>query len=449
MKAFGILKRVLAVLGIILLAAVLLLVAINWNDRAPNANSQRLDTVLRDQPAVAPALNGYVHMLALNIPIGQHVVATGTVRAARLNQAVASMAPLSSEFADGFAPIPSTPSAKYAALYARCKELDSQCENILTADLKQLDGYIASTDWLASRYGTMLLAPVWHEVAGPIEQLPAYGTAINGQRVHFLRAWLAARQGNRVAVEAALAADIRFWRNMQASSSTLISKMIALVAISRHFRWSGMVLRAMERKQQAAMIPTAWQQPFSRQERSMLLVMAGEHAFVRRALTVRQHVEDPDSAPMNRGLTSGLFKPQDYINRYANFAVAFSKEFDADYLQLPQAFRRANAMRPVAEDGHFSSRLYNPGGTFIAAESSGMGNYAMRVADLEGVRRAALLAVQLRSNGIAPQDVQSHLDRASLRDPYTDKPFTWDIATGAIVVQGLAQNNGGKYLVEL
>ena len=448
MKTFFILKRIAVALSVLLLAAVLVLVAINWNDRAPNANSQRLDALLRDQPAVAPALNGYVHMLALNIPRGEHVVATGTVRAERLKQAVASMAPLSREFADGLAPMPSTPPAKYAALLAGCKELDSKCEAILTADLEQLDGYIASLDWLTTRYGALLLAPAWREVAGPIEQSPALGTAINGQHVHFLRAWLAARQGNRDAVALALAADIRFWRNMQASSSMLVSKMIATAALSRHFRWSAMVLRAMAPEQQAAAIPGAWRQPLSRQERSMLLVMAGEHAFVRRGLALPQHVEISGSAWADMGLASGLCKPQNFLNRYANFAVAFSKEFEVGYPQLPQALRRANALRPVA-DGGLVGGLYNPLGTLLAGEMSRMGNYGIRVADLEGVRRAAVLAAQLRSNGITAREMQSHLDRSSLRDPYTDKPFVWDSAAGAIVVQGLALNNGGKYFVEL
>jgi hypothetical protein len=65
------------------------------------------------------------------------------------------------------------------------------------------------------------------------------------------------------------------------------------------------------------------------------------------------------------------------------------------------------------------------------------GQYARRVADVEGVRRAALVAVTLRSANVDPSNVAAALAASPLRDPYTDQPFEWNEKDGVIVFRGL------------
>jgi hypothetical protein len=65
------------------------------------------------------------------------------------------------------------------------------------------------------------------------------------------------------------------------------------------------------------------------------------------------------------------------------------------------------------------------------------GTYARRVGDLEGVRRAALLAVTLRAANVGSGEAGAALRASALRDPYRDKPFEWDGKEAAIIFRGL------------
>ena len=54
------------------LLAYLALVIINWNDQPPSADVERLVAMTRDQPALADAVNGYVHARDLvSVPGGR------------------------------------------------------------------------------------------------------------------------------------------------------------------------------------------------------------------------------------------------------------------------------------------------------------------------------------------------------------------------------------------
>ena len=69
------------------------------------------------------------------------------------------------------------------------------------------------------------------------------------------------------------------------------------------------------------------------------------------------------------------------------------------------------------------------------------------LADLEGVRRMSLLAVQLRSERIAAEQVPQKLREATARNPYTAKPFAWDEANHAIVFSGIAPGERGRHAI--
>jgi hypothetical protein len=52
----------------------------------------------------------------------------------------------------------------------------------------------------------------------------------------------------------------------------------------------------------------------------------------------------------------------------------------------------------------------------------------LRAASAEGMRRAALLTVQLHARGVTPEAAGDEVARSELRDPYTEKPFEWNAA---------------------
>jgi hypothetical protein len=68
-----------------------------------------------------------------------------------------------------------------------------------------------------------------------------------------------------------------------------------------------------------------------------------------------------------------------------------------------------------------------------SALGSDVGQYAIRVGSAEGMRRAALLTVELRSQLIPSAGLSDKLKASPLRNPYDGQPFEWDAADEAIV----------------
>ncbi len=124
-------------------------------------------------------------------------------------------------------------------------------------------------------------------------------------------------------------------------------------------------------------------------------------------------------------LTDPLFKLQDTMNAVADRRLRLCEEFEApmnQYLRLQQSWDAARTERGMA--------LYNPVGNMILQIEDGSTyvDYTLRTASVEGMRRAALLAVQLHTNGVAPEAVGGLVTNSDLRDPYTEKPFEWNAA---------------------
>jgi hypothetical protein len=72
-------------------------------------------------------------------------------------------------------------------------------------------------------------------------------------------------------------------------------------------------------------------------------------------------------------------------------------------------------------------------------------SYGARVSDIEGVRRAALLAAELRSRKVTAAEVSAQLAASSVRVPYTGEPFTWDEKEKAVIFQGLEPEERARY----
>jgi hypothetical protein len=80
--------------------------------------------------------------------------------------------------------------------------------------------------------------------------------------------------------------------------------------------------------------------------------------------------------------------------------------------------------------------------------SSSYGVYPPRLADVEGVRRAAVLATELRSRKIDEQNIEAELAASNLRTPYTGEPFTWDAEQHALVFIGLVPGERGRHALK-
>ena len=423
MDARDVMAAVAKVLGALLalpLVAFLLLVAINWNDEAPSTDAQRLAAMLRDRPALADQANGYVHARDL---LG---ASERGYRDAR--------------------------SPEVAALAEACSKA-RDCSDALEEHSGVAGAWIASEQWLLDRYQAMLATEGWREeipedIAAP---LPPYGQALEAQKLHLLSAWQHARAGDAAAVRDLLEQDLLFWRRTAASSDLLISKMIALAAAERHFALGNVALAALPAASAGQAIPPSWRQPVTLPERSLARALAGEWHFTNSALQKVMAEEATDDLAGLAGLPSNrlqrvVFKEQATRNLFAGHMAGLGRLSERPYVELGQALDALAA----GEDGTPWLRMYNPVGEILAAVAApAYAGYIARASDLEGQRRAALLAVELRAAGTAGDAVPAAMAAATLRNPYDDAPFEWDAAENAVVFHGLREGDRGRYALAL
>lgn len=180
----------------------------------------------------------------------------------------------------------------------------------------------------------------------------------------------------------------------------------------------------------------------------MRRVMTGEWLFVS-ALLQRFDAEsvlsrdswfDRARAP----LLEQFYQPQDTINRFADYYWSLSETFDAPLEGYEAVLSRASRLTRETVDNAFQRPLYNLGGGVHLAEASDFSQYAARVADIEGVRRAAVAAVKLRDAGVAVADVEAALRASDLRNPYDGAPLQWGAADEAIIFRGLERDERGE-----
>lgn len=94
--------------------------------------------------------------------------------------------------------------------------------------------------------------------------------------------------------------------------------------------------------------------------------------------------------------------------------------------------------------------IYNyPGKTLLAIGAIDFGAFGARVGDIEGVRRAVLAAALLREGNARGDDIAAALAASTLRNPYDDAPFEWDMRQNAIVFHGLEGGKRGTHTVFL
>jgi hypothetical protein len=145
-----------------------------------------------------------------------------------------------------------------------------------------------------------------------------------------------------------------------------------------------------------------------------------------------------------------LLQPQDLSNKWAVQVARASAEVDVSYDRYRAALARSNAALASTNGGLFPPiRLFNPAGNFLLW-SGGVwpyGSYGPRVVDLEGLRRVALLASELRARGVKPAEIPSALAAGEIRDPYSEQPFGWDPKSASLMFTGIEPPPRGVHAV--
>ena len=298
-----------------------------------------------------------------------------------------------------------------------------------------------------ARYRRLLEYPGYAETV-PFDDdqpLPPYEFALDAQRLGFIELAQAADRGEAAAVRDGLDRGAEFWRRVQRDADGLIPKMFAGSALRNEFFFGNRILRRLPVQSMSDAIPPSWRRALDAEELSMARVLAGEFAFANRAMrrrvreleeTYTAEGDDEDYEPQDAvdrvlsGIGRRVNPPQSYLNRMATVYLGVSRAYTG----------------PLHDYDAINKRLRTELADYTVMR---IDSYVFRVATIEGQRRAALLAAELRANSVARDEVGAAVSSHALCDPFTRTPFMWTEADGAVTFQGPEANGRRRVQIYL
>jgi hypothetical protein len=436
-------------LAVIIFAYIVLLL-INGRDQPPSAAALRLQEEYRNRPPAPDADNAFVYVMGFGAPPDADPREAGARRIEWIRTI-----PADAEYPADGDPVPDDePDMASRSLFGKkmteeCRRGSRECALVLEqSDDDSIRSWIASEQWLLDRYLTLVRHPAWFESVPYDEQAPlgSYSAVADGHKLLLSRAYVLAAENKTAEVRTLLENDARFWRQVLASSDILITKMIAVAALNRAYKMGNLAVRRLPAESQLAALPQGWTTPLTAAERSMRRCLVGEWNYATRHLErIKQSPSFDEFNPANNdellGYIAGralmpLFKPQATSNLQAEMLIKTSA---ADQ-QISEE---------LSSDSSLLGMLYNPAGhVLLAIAAPAYAQYPPRVTDVEGVRRAVVLAAELRARSVDAQNVSTELASSASRSPYTDEPFAWDDAEQAIVFIGMETGPRGRHAIK-
>jgi type III secretion system FlhB-like substrate exporter len=449
-----VLKRVgwiAASVALVPIVGYLALLAFNWKDRPPSSAAVQLREAVSNRIAVVDGDNAYVFMMGFAAAQNADPHVIGSMRTAWAKKIAAGSAS-DQDPAQPVIDLSTSRSRAIIELAEQCQRADAECENALHEQQSTLHVWLVDEAWLLRRYLSLLEYTAWQEPS-PFDlrvPLPSYTTVFEAQKLMHAHARELATQGQFDAVRELLARDIRFWRLTLRSADVLITKLTAAAALRRHFEFGNLIMRSVPPESIAVTVPAEWRDEISMSEKSLLRSLAGEWLFLDRYVHEAKLEPATDAEDRKRNIVrralNPLLQPQDSSNSAADRLVVLAKQLDVPYAQFTSALNKVRAKLRADVEAQAPLALYNTLGSLLAFTApADYTAYAARVADLEGIRRAALLAATLRAEGVEESQLTSRLDASQIRDPYNEKPFEWDERAHAIVFTGLENSERGRH----
>ncbi|WP_431477809.1 hypothetical protein [Massilia eburnea] len=438
-------KSIVGVL-LLVLTAVLVVMFINRKDEPPSEAALKLRKIAESTAPVADRDNAFVYVMGFSAPEDADASVVGLSRVEWLRQYMASPSNRAMPEVPGEKRVSSEsrdPDLK--SLVVTCKENNRACADALERNRVQLSTWTQREVKLIARYERLIEFKQWQELWPSDAHAPfaPFGDVLEAQRLMLFKAWVVADKGGDVACKRLLERDLQFWRMALVDSSSVVPKLIAASALERHFALGNLVLRRLPASKARKAVPDGWLEPFSVRERSMTRAMANELIFADKLMgpAIRSsHFQESDdilgsNSLMGKLFGKYLFQPQATLNISAGRLLATAELFDRDHPAITRAADALFASKDFARKDFYDLGIYNFAGTIVANlnEPGIYAQYGFNVANLEGVRRAALLATQLRSKGVEVVRLAESVSGAELRDPYDGKAFAWDASDKSIV----------------
>ena len=440
--------------------AYAILLVINWKDQPPSVSTSKLTQLYQNRQHVTDNDNAYIFMLGFSCAPNASPMQAGLERKEWIRQALADPTidtdtdPLAIDFDYRV-----ERDEGVVVLFESCNKFNLACQSALETGHDTILEWQASEQWLLDRYKSLLAFNGFFE-AMPFDvrtPLPSYSSMLDGQKLLFVQSWMLAGRGDSAQVRAMLDKDLIFWRMVLVNSDYLITKMIATAALSRHFKMANLVFRNTPPNLIGKSVPPSWQKQIDRDERSMQRSFVGEWIHANRSInnTTKEGInlllsddESDKYLPLYYilwKLIEPLLQPQESTNIHADMMLKLSELFDTPYEDVDDALVEASDID--YERKQPLQRAYNLIGDLLMQEYSSFARYAVRVADLEGLRRIALLSAQLRASGINSNAVAAQLEFTNIKNPYTNDSFEWDNERNSIIFTGLESSDRGRHVL--
>lgn len=219
----------------------LVLIAINWRDRAPSEAVLLARALIENRPEVPASDNAYIYILGFSAPDEADPQQAGEARLAWLK-------------ARGYAESSKTPDPvpgrnmradrpEHIQEAFRCASGRQSCIAEIEKNMPILAEWLDPNDVVLTRYRQLLDRTAWCELVPDDAMIPfpTYSGVFDGQRLHMVALWK--QSGDAAAIRDGLQKDIVFWRTVLRSSDLLITKLIAVGALRQHFAYGNVVLR--------------------------------------------------------------------------------------------------------------------------------------------------------------------------------------------------------------
>lgn len=337
------------------------------------------------------------------------------------------------------------------AFFSSCSRSFENCPQSF-AQQADWSRFLQQSSWLLDRYRRLIEYDAYREelVADPASSIPDFATVLHGQGLLFLEMWEAAGRGDAGAVRDWLGKDCQFWRMMLESSSILIDKMIAAAALRNHFYLANLVSGRLHAEHGSGVVPAIWQVGIKDAERSLRIVFAGEYMFGARL--IEQAVQNSNPTE----LVFPLLEEATFIDKWFSIGLKPLVKLQATNNLIARQWRGLLSWDNRSYHDFYQSRdvplnlahmkpgfgLHNPVGKlafYFSGSTNDYKDYFVRLADLEGMRRANLAVADLRARRLLSGEWPEALKSSEFRNPYMDSGFGVDEEQGAVVFEGLSE----------
>lgn len=308
------------------------------------------------------------------------------------------------------------------------------------------------------RYRALRQYPRYEDAMIPVPNMPIlpWQTVMKvGELIDAKIAFDMTQPLKRAAALAELDAEITLWKTISRDASTILSRMVPAALLGHKYRLASELLTeypqiANEHRDIVAKIT----QPLAADDINMRRMFEGEFRYA--ALAV--HSVRYDANVNSKGVAELSVRPSWLAAPWETLTLKRNATINMQYKDMSASgnFYSQNAADVSMRQSEFSESLnhykpykpslwlYNPVGKILSSIATPQyQRYAYRVHDLAGYSRLVELQrqVALTRAPIAKAGEMIAAAASNLRDPYTDKPMTFDAATQTISFARMANQS--------